>query len=110
MAGRWIVALLLMGSLARIIAGETPGCGLQAKFAVAHVYHNRLDAGIEGGWFGDADPDQADVAAAWLVRWTPDPTSGALYLIGPGDRARRPWLRERTGRWQCDGTWVESWQ
>jgi hypothetical protein len=109
-ASRWLISLALVCSLARIIAGETPGCSMQAKLAVAHVYHNRLAVGIEGGWFGDADPQQVDVAAVWLARWTPDPTAGALYMIGPGDRQRMPWLQTRTGRWECSSTWVESWR
>lgn len=102
--------LLLALALARIVAGETPTCGFEAKVAAVQVYRNRQTAGIEGGWFGDADPGPDD----WLaVRWAsqmPDLVDGALFFIGPGDRRRMPWLRERTGRWECAGTWVESWK
>lgn len=101
---------LLCLALARIVAGETPGCPFVAKVAAVQVFENRQVAGIEGGWYGDADP----LAEDWLaVRWAPlmpDLVAGALYFIGPGDRERMPWLRQRTGRWQCAGTWVESWQ
>lgn len=94
---------------ARVIAGETPGCPLASKVAAAWVMNNRREAGIEDGWTGDADPTDADLlAAAW---WSvfPDPTGGALYYIGPGDREKMPWLRFRTGRWKCPNTWNESW-
>lgn len=101
---------LLALALARIVAGETPGCSFEAKTAAVQVYLNREAAGIEGGWFGDADPGADD----WLaVQWAdemPDLVDGALFFIGPGDRERMPWLRVRTGRWQCAGTWVESWR
>ena len=55
--------------LARIIAGEAVGCPFEAKVAVAHVYENRIEAkGIEGGWFGDADPTLTDqLAAHWYA-------------------------------------------
>ena len=92
------------------IAGETPGCPLPAKLAVAHVAAHRIEAGIEGGWFGDAPPTAADLAVALVWRGTPDPTAGALYLIGPGDAEKMPWLEQRTGRWACPATWVESWR
>lgn len=74
--------------LARTIAGETPTCGMAAKLAVAHVYHNRLEAGIAGGWAGDSDPTAADLAIALVWDKVPDPTGGALYAIGYGDRER----------------------
>lgn len=105
-----VLALLLLVSLAWVVAGETPGCPLPAKMAAAQVYENRQVAGITGGWFGWAEPGPADVAAALLARRWPDLVHGALYFIGPGDRSRMPWLVERTGRWECGGTWVESWR
>ena len=97
--------------LARIIAGETPTCGLAAKLAVANVYQNRLDAGIVGGWSGDADPTYLDMAVAELFRSIPDPTGGALYAIGHGDRDRiralgyGDWLDQLTvtARFECGG-------
>lgn len=102
--------LLSMMLLARIVAGETVGCSFDAKAAAVQVALNREEAGMEGGWFGDAAPGLDD----WLaVRWAGqgrDLVDGALYFIGPGDAGRMPWLRERTGRWVCDGTWVESWK
>ncbi|MBK8211581.1 MAG: hypothetical protein IPK78_18150 [Rhodospirillales bacterium] len=97
------------GPLARVMAGETPGCPFEAKVALAHVWENRLEAGIDGGWFGDAEPGYDDWLAVLWWRWWPDVTNGALYFVGPGDAARMPWLRVRTGRWECPGTWVESW-
>lgn len=103
-------SLLVALELARVLAGETPGCEAQAKFAAAHVFANRMEAGIAGGWFGDADPTATDLTVALVWREVPDPTDGALFFIGPGDGARMPWLQRRTGRWVCPGTWVESWQ
>lgn len=102
--------LLAALELARVLAGETPGCGVEAKIAAAHVFANRQEAGIVGGWFGDGEPTALDVMVA--LRWQewPDPTDGALFFLGPGDGERMPWLVRRTGRWVCPGTWVESWQ
>lgn len=112
-----LVALVLTGllsgpaPLARVIAGETTGCAFEAKVAAAWVYENRLAAGIDGGWFGDAEPGVDDwLAAAWWSAF-PDPTGGALYFIGPGDGVKMPWLRQRTGRWECAGAdFVEAWR
>jgi hypothetical protein len=102
--------VISLALLARIVAGETPSCPFDAKVAAVQVYENRQAAGIDGGWFGDAEPTLDD----WLaVRWAgelPDLVDGALYFIGPGDGARMPWLKERTGRWECKGTWVEAWR
>jgi len=107
----WISTLLLIIELARVLAGETPGCPVEAKIAAAHVAANRIEAGIEGGWFGDADPEQVDIAVSVYWNRFPDPTDGALYFIGPGDAVKMPWLQERTTkRYQCDGTWVEAWK
>lgn len=105
-----LLTALLLVSLAWIIAGETPGCPLPAKIAAVQVYQNRQAAGIEGGWFGWAEPGQDDVLAVRAARWWPDLVDGALFFIGPGDAGRMPWLTERTGRWVCRGTWVESWR
>ncbi len=96
--------------LASVIAGEAPGCPFEAKLAVAHVYHNRIEQGIEGGWFGKALPTPDDLDAARYYWMHPDPTDGALYLIGPGDREKMPWLRERVRRFECAGTWLEAWK
>lgn len=102
----WIFVI----ALAAIMAGEAPGCSLEAKVAIGQVYTNRLAAGIEGGWFGVAKPSPIDVQAAVLATTYPDLVDGALYMIGPGDRERMPWLIKRTGRWNCPGTYVESWR
>lgn len=92
------------------MAGEAPGCPIEAKVAIGHVYNNRIAAGIDGGWFGDAEPTATDWQIAATFQLWPDPTQGALYAIGPGDASKMPWLRERTGRWECSGTWIETWQ
>lgn len=105
-----LLTALLVISLAWIIAGETPGCPLPAKVAAAQVYANRVAVGIEGGWFGWARPGPLDRLAVAVAGQAPDLVAGALYFIGPGDAERMPWLRERTGRWECRATWVESWR
>jgi hypothetical protein len=97
-------------NLARVVAGETPGCSIEAKVALVQVASNRRAAKIEGGWFGDADPGPLDRLAVALARRAPDLVDGALYFIGPGDARRMPWLQKRTGRWVCPGTWVEAWR
>lgn len=105
-----LLAALSVLALASILAGETPGCELEAKIAGAQVAQNRLAAGIAGGWMAQAAPEPADVAAAVLATRWPDLVDGALYFIGPGDARRMPWLQMRTGRWDCPGTWVEAWR
>lgn len=97
-------------ALARILAGETPGCTVATKIAVANVAMNRTEAGIRGGWFGDADPTAADVAVAWLaVRGQLPRLTDAIYAIGPGDKARMAWLAGEQAelRFVCKGTFVE---
>ena len=103
--------ILLALALARIIAGEAPGCPVEAKVATAWVFHNRIEAGIVGGWFGDGEPTITDsqIARFWWM-W-PDPTDGALYMIHPSDRQRMPWLRgEPVKAWTCKGTALEAWK
>ena len=96
--------IILALALARIIAGEAPGCPVEAKLAVAHV-HSR-----NAVWFGDAEPTAIDIWAAVNWQQHPDPTGGAVYLIHPDDRARMPWLVERTASWTCEGTALEAWK
>ena len=105
-----LLVIVALASLAWVVAGETPGCPWPAKVALVQVASNRAEAGIEGGWFGWAEPGPLDVLAARWGGALPDLVDGALFFIGPGDASRMPWLRERTGRWVCDGTWVESWR
>lgn len=108
----WVETILLALQLARVIAGETPGCPVEAKLAVAHVAANRVEQGIVthplDGWFGNADPEPIDLIVALHWRSTPDPTGGAIWMLGPGDRL--PWTKERTGRWECPATWVEAYR
>lgn len=93
-----------------IVAGETPGCPFMAKAAAVQVESNRAAAGIDGGWFGRGEPTAEDWLAVLVADEMPDLVDGALYFIGPGDAERMDWLQERTGRWVCDGTWVEAWR
>lgn len=103
--------VLLVLALARIIAGETPTCDVDAKIAVANVMQNRVEAGISGGWYGDANPTAVDLAVAWLaVRGRlPQIASGGLYAIGPGDKESMDWLHGQTPllSFACPATWVE---
>lgn len=108
--------LLIFLELARVIAGEAPGCSLGAKLAVAWVADNRVQQGVvnrwRDGWYGDRDPGSADIAVALLWQTFPDPTDGALYLIGPHDKAKMPWLKnmKRSARWKCAGTSLEAYK
>ena len=106
----WLAAAPMQTDMARVVAGETPGCSFEAKVAAVQVAMNRAEAGIDGGWFGDAEPGPLDVMAVLWAPVLPDVVAEALYFIGPGDAGRMPWLRMRTGRWVCAGTWVESWR
>lgn len=101
----WIKLLVAAMELARVISGETPGCPLPAKLAVAHV-HSR-----NAVWYGDAAPTAVDFWVAWTWSDWPDPTAGAQFLLGPGDAAKvGKYLGPRSARWQCAGTFVEAYQ
>ncbi len=103
-------AFLAALELAHILAGETPGCPVDAKVAVAQVYHARIDAQIIGGWFGWNDPTATDLAVALTWQAWPDLTAGALYAVGPGDAERMGWLDKPTGEWRCQNTTVTIWR
>lgn len=97
-------------ALAWTLAGEAPGCPA-AQVAVAQVHENRSEAGIKGGWFGRRQPAAADLAVALTWRTWPDVAGDALYAIGPGDKGKMPWLRERVARFACaGGDFVEVWE
>lgn len=108
--------LLIALQLARLIAGEAPGCPVDAKMAVAWVATNRVQQGVveewREGWYGDAEPELVDLAIALLWSSLPDSTDGAIFLVGPGDAARMPWLASmtRAKRWQCPGTYLEAYK
>jgi hypothetical protein len=96
-------------TLAQVIAGEAGDlCGLSGKLAVAHVWQNRIDAGIAGGWYGNAQPTPTDYLVAEMFRKLPDPTRGATFLINTHD-AQKPsvqaWLfdKQLTARFTCAG-------
>ena len=111
-----MINILIALQLARMIAGEAPGCSLEAKLAVAWVADNRVQQGIvqewREGWYGDRDPETIDVVVALLWRSIPDPTSGAINLIGPDDLAKMPWLdtMELTWHEQCVGTSLSAYR
>lgn len=108
--------LLIALQLARVIAGEAPGCPLEAKLAVAWVAANRVQQGVveewREGWYGNRDPDPVDLAVALIWPTLPDPTGGATFLVGPGDKARMPWLAgmTRANHWTCSGTHLEAYR
>lgn len=90
-------------ALAAIIAGEAPGCPIDAKLAVAHV------AQRNAVWYGSAEPTALDWYVALNWQQHADPTGGARYLIHPTDRERMPWLEQRTAVFTCPGTRLEAW-
>ena len=98
---RWVAAMVLAG----IIAVEATGCPVAAQVAIAQVYDNRAQAGIVGGWADPVQPaaDQVAIALTWQ-QW-PDLVDGAIYAIGPGDKAKLAWLagQHPVARWQCAG-------
>ena len=106
---RELRAFLAALELAHILAGETPGCPVDAKVAVAQVFANRQQAQIVGGWFGWDDPTVTDLAVALTWQAWPDLTAGALYAVGPGDADKMPWLNRPTGHWDCGGTTITTW-
>jgi hypothetical protein len=78
-------ALLAVYLLARIISGEAGGCDVRSMIATAHVAANREAAGISGGWFGDAAPNEIHwrIAREWAA--FADPTHGATMLVNDDD-------------------------
>jgi hypothetical protein len=108
--------ILIALQLARVIAGEAPGCSIDAKLAVAWVADNRVQQRVvekwREGWYGDRAPQATDLAVALLWPSLPDPTGGATFLVGPGDAPRMPWLAgmTRARRWQCPGTYLEAYR
>lgn len=102
--GHYLSTLIASLALAAIIAGEAPGCPFEAKLAVAHVAQRNPI------WYGSAEPDTADLLAALTWAQYPDPTDGALFLIGPGDAAKMAYLGKRTARFECNGTWLEAYR
>ena len=102
--GHYLSTLIASLALAAIIAGETPGCPFEAKLAVAHV------AQRNPVWYGNAEPTASDRLAALTWSQYPDPTDGALFLIGPGDAAKMAYLGKRTARFECNGTWLEAYR
>ena len=90
-------------ALAAVIAGEAPGCPLEAKLAVAHVYQRNAV------WYGSAEPTALDLFVALNWQQYADPTDGAMYLIHPTDRERMPWLEQRTAVFTCLATRLEAW-
>lgn len=103
-------ALLTALELAHVLAGETPGCPIDAKVAVSQVYANRQQAQIVGGWFGWDTPTATDMAVALTWHEWPDLAHGALYAVGPGDAERMDWLKRPMGEWSCNATTVTVWR
>ena len=110
MLEHWLQAVLL----AHIIAGEAGVCDMAGKLAVAHVWANR--GGSEAGWYAAAEPDSADLYVALHWAEVSDPTHGALYLFGTGDRDKPAVQRllvgrERTATFRCArGLTLEAWR
>jgi len=102
--GHDLSTLIASLALAAIIAGEAPGCPFEAKLAVAHVAQRNPI------WYGNAEPTAGDLLAALTWAQYPDPTHGALFLIGPGDAAKMAYLGKRTARLECNGTWLEAYK
>lgn len=101
--------------LAGTLAGETPECSIEAKFAVAQVAQNRIEIGMDGGWYGHRDPEPVDmqvaIVAVLMAEALPDLTEGALYAIGPGDARKMPWLKRLVQHHACGpGDFVQIWQ
>lgn len=97
-----MTTLIAALALAAIIAGEAPGCPVEAKLAVAHVAQRNTV------WYARAEPTAVDVYVALHWQEHPDPTSGAVFLIGPSDKDKMTGLGERTARFECNGTWLEA--
>lgn len=78
-------ALLAVYLLARLIAGEAGNCDVRTQIAVSHVAANREAAGIHGGWYGAAAPNEVQwrIAREWAS--FADPTDGATMLVNDAD-------------------------
>lgn len=77
-----------------MLAGETPGCSVRAKFDVAFVaLHREAELGTDG-WSASSDPTAVDLAVAkWAlaVQSTPTLVLGldrfpqSMYAVSTGD-------------------------
>ena len=94
--------LLVALQLARILAGETPGCPVEAKISAAHVYQ------VNDVWYGDANPQPADIWIAFNWSKTKNPTPGAQYFVSPADVKKMPFLKKMLREWHCKGTTVRA--
>ena len=103
-------SLLLALELARVIAGEAPGCEPITAVAVAQVYHRRIEANIQGGWFGWQTPDATDLAVALTWQTWPNVTGEALYMLGPGDTEKVTWVKTAMWSIECNDTTLTAWE
>lgn len=87
--------------LASMLAGEAPGCDVQAKIDLAYVAVHRYTELNTSGWYGFDDPSMVDVRVAGLVLAGEavgltafDRFPNSYYALSTDDveNGRLPWL------------------
>lgn len=94
--------LLLVLELARILAGETPTCPIEAKVSAAYVWEeNKV-------WYGNSEPTALDLYVAFNYTKYPNPTPGAKFFVSPTDVKNMPFLNDILEEWVCIDTTVRA--
>ncbi|MFN2166698.1 MAG: hypothetical protein ACK2U9_10620 [Anaerolineae bacterium] len=93
-------------ALAHVIAGEAGLCPPPAKVAIAYVDSRNA---VMYGW---QKPTTLDLGIALVWQDLADPSRGAFFALGPGDRRKlKGDLGVRTNRWQCTaGDFITTWR
>jgi len=94
--------LIIALELARILAGETPGCPVETKVAAAYVWK------VNKVWYGDAEPQAIDIWVALNWEEQENPTPDAEFFVHPTDVKRMPFLNKMLQEWHCKDTTVRA--
>lgn len=94
--------LLLALELARILAGETPTCPIEAKISAAYVWEtNKV-------WYGSGKPTAFDLYVALNYTNHDNPSPGAKFFVSPADVKNMPFLNDMLDEWICKDTTVRA--
>lgn len=94
--------LLLILELARILAGETPTCPIEAKISAAYVWE------VNKVWYANKEPTALDYYVAFNYTKYPNPTPGAKFFVNKTDVKNMPFLGDMLQEWICTGTTVRA--
>lgn len=94
--------LLLALELARILAGETPTCPIEAKISAAYVWE------VNKVWYAEGEPTALDYYVALNYTKHPNPTPNAKFFVSPADVKNMPFLGDMLQEWVCIDTTVRA--